>query len=85
MKAFVSPWVRSPQAGMWARIIFLTFCLLAGLMGRQPEKKEPASSPAHAAAGRPAQSPAAPGDRFTGKALPAVTLLAPGTPPPPLA
>ncbi len=68
---------------MWARIILLTLCLLAGLTGGQPEKKEPASSPA--AAGRPAQSPPAPGDRFTGKALPAVTLLATGTPPPPLA
>jgi hypothetical protein len=84
MKAFISPWVRSAQAGMWARIILLTFCLLAGLMGCQPEKKEPVSSFTRTAACRPAQSqwkPVAPGDRFTGKALPAVTRLAPGHPP----
>ena len=66
---------------MWARLILLTLCVLAGLTGGRPEKKEPVLSPAP----RPVQSPALPGDRFTGQALPPVTLLTTGTPPPPLA
>jgi hypothetical protein len=40
MKAIISPWVRSPQAGVWSRIIFLCLCLLAGLTSCQPEKKK---------------------------------------------
>jgi hypothetical protein len=87
MKSIISPWVRSPQAGVLSRIIFLTLCLLAGLTSCQPEKKKLTHSFAEVTYQLVEchWKQESLDSWFKGKELPAVTKLNPGSQPPPVA